>query len=167
MIIHVNIFYLWTIYNFLLEIDGNWCFHLYKVNKKWFRFGIFRQISNCPQFCSRNVKWKSCVSYMCLFWFSVICIYFYVYYVCHHCHVISGVTQPRNYTLCTISTPSIQQGLVNGDPDVDAIFRMTRKHHNKGMTIFLVFWTFLNAASACNSLHKYTVTSQACSKIYI
>ncbi|OXA54409.1 hypothetical protein Fcan01_10285 [Folsomia candida] len=33
----------------------------------------------------------------------------------------------NNYTVCKYTTPVIQQGLVNGDPDVDAIFRLTRK----------------------------------------
>ncbi|XP_041376329.1 probable glycosyltransferase STELLO1 isoform X1 [Gigantopelta aegis] len=32
-----------------------------------------------------------------------------------------------NYILQTWKSPSIQQGLVNGDPDMDAIFRLTRK----------------------------------------
>ena len=39
-----------------------------------------------------------------------------------------GQTQPREYHLCSIPTPAIQQGLVNGEPDLDAIFRMTRRH---------------------------------------
>jgi len=33
----------------------------------------------------------------------------------------------HSYSTCPMHTPLIQQGLVNGDPDVDAIFRMTRK----------------------------------------
>lgn len=39
-----------------------------------------------------------------------------------------GREQPRDYLLCSVQTPAIQQGLVNGEPDVDAIFRMTRRH---------------------------------------
>ncbi|XP_014664200.1 PREDICTED: uncharacterized protein LOC106806700 [Priapulus caudatus] len=31
------------------------------------------------------------------------------------------------YAFCKFKTPVIQQGIVNGDPDVDAIFRLTRK----------------------------------------
>lgn len=34
----------------------------------------------------------------------------------------------NSYTVCRMATPLIQQGLVNGDPDVDAIFRLTRKN---------------------------------------
>ncbi|GAB6020484.1 hypothetical protein CHUAL_003172 [Chamberlinius hualienensis] len=42
----------------------------------------------------------------------------------------------QSYQLCTFNTPAIQQGLVNGDPDVDAVYRLinrgsdTRKHIN-------------------------------------
>lgn len=31
------------------------------------------------------------------------------------------------YTLCRFRTPAVQQGVVDGDPDVDAIFRLTRR----------------------------------------
>ena len=34
-----------------------------------------------------------------------------------------------NYTLYENQVPLIQQGLVNGDPDVDAIYRLTTKHY--------------------------------------
>ncbi|XP_014664227.1 PREDICTED: uncharacterized protein LOC106806714 isoform X2 [Priapulus caudatus] len=33
----------------------------------------------------------------------------------------------KKYAFCKFKTPVIQQGIVNGDPDVDAIFRLTRK----------------------------------------
>ncbi|ELT98389.1 hypothetical protein CAPTEDRAFT_204971 [Capitella teleta] len=39
-----------------------------------------------------------------------------------------GYPSSRDYSLCQMNVPSIQQGLVNGDPDVDALFRLTRKH---------------------------------------
>ena len=34
---------------------------------------------------------------------------------------------PTKYLLCSVHTPAIQQGLVDEEPDVDAIFRLTRK----------------------------------------
>ena len=38
----------------------------------------------------------------------------------------------HTYTLCSnLSEPLIKQGIVSGDPDVDAIFRLTRKHASK------------------------------------
>ena len=40
-----------------------------------------------------------------------------------------------NYSLQTWKTPSIQQGLVNGDPDMDAIFRLTRKKTLKMLNV--------------------------------
>ena len=42
---------------------------------------------------------------------------------------LSKVTSPNNYSLSTTEMAiPIQQGLVNGDPDVDAIFRLTHEH---------------------------------------
>ncbi|GFR73884.1 conserved uncharacterized protein [Elysia marginata] len=39
-----------------------------------------------------------------------------------------GSTQPQLYRLSSKwKTPAVQQGVVNGDPDMDAIFRLTRK----------------------------------------
>ena len=35
---------------------------------------------------------------------------------------------PHKYKLCRIPTSSVQQGVVNGDPDLDATFRLTRKN---------------------------------------
>lgn len=39
-----------------------------------------------------------------------------------------GLSPDRTYELCETRSPAIQQGVVNGDPDVDALTRMTRKH---------------------------------------
>jgi len=38
-----------------------------------------------------------------------------------------GLPSGHDYKLCWTKAPSIQQGVVNGDPDVDAIFRLTRR----------------------------------------
>ncbi|XP_021965552.1 uncharacterized protein LOC110860763 [Folsomia candida] len=38
-----------------------------------------------------------------------------------------GVGYNNTYKLCVVHTPLIQQGLVNGDPDVDAVYRLTQK----------------------------------------
>ncbi|XP_035704042.1 probable glycosyltransferase STELLO1 [Folsomia candida] len=46
-----------------------------------------------------------------------------------------GSATNNNYTVCRYTTPVIQQGLVNGDPDVDAIFRLTRKKMYKNIDI--------------------------------
>lgn len=48
-----------------------------------------------------------------------------------------GSPQPRTYYKYKMKTPPIQQGVVNGDPDVDAIYRLTRKH--VGMRINVTF----------------------------
>lgn len=48
-----------------------------------------------------------------------------------------GSPQTRNYMLSSSEIPIIQQGLVNGDPDVDALFRITRK--SKGKKLNLTF----------------------------
>jgi hypothetical protein len=40
-----------------------------------------------------------------------------------------------NFKLYSDRVPLIQQGLVNGDPDVDAIYRLTRKHYDKNLNI--------------------------------
>ena len=57
----------------------------------------------------------------------------------HHGHFAQPSTWPRGYPLELIAepqetrvrrasiTPTIQQGLANGDPDLDAVFRLTRK----------------------------------------
>jgi hypothetical protein len=57
----------------------------------------------------------------------------------HHVHFSQPATWPRGYPLESIGdaplrevreatvTPAVQQGLANGDPDMDAIFRLTRK----------------------------------------
>lgn len=39
-----------------------------------------------------------------------------------------GDPQPRHYRTITGPTPAIQQAVVDGDPDMDAIFRLTRKN---------------------------------------
>ena len=88
MIIMLNIFYLWNIYNFLQEIDGNWSFNLYKVNKKQLTLGfawkkiprhfeIWRNFEGkkwdfFPSNFLKLLTLSMCVSYMCVFWFSVI-----------------------------------------------------------------------------------------------
>jgi hypothetical protein len=48
-----------------------------------------------------------------------------------------GEPAPRTYTLCnrTHSQVLVKQGLVNGDPDVDAIFRLTRKSTSRDLDI--------------------------------
>lgn len=37
---------------------------------------------------------------------------------------------PHEYVMCPIRPPTIVQSLVDGDPDVDAIYRLTRQHSN-------------------------------------
>lgn len=61
----------------------------------------------------------------------------------HHVHFAQPATWPRGYPLEAIGAPpmrevreatvlpGVQQGLANGDPDMDAIFRLTRKPHAK------------------------------------
>ena len=39
-----------------------------------------------------------------------------------------GLSSPHSYSLCTLHNPVVRQGLINKDPDVDAIIRLTRKH---------------------------------------
>ena len=42
-----------------------------------------------------------------------------------------GLAAERHYSVCDVLAPaaaSVQQGVVDGDPDVDAIFRLTRRH---------------------------------------
>ncbi|ESN91402.1 hypothetical protein HELRODRAFT_165432 [Helobdella robusta] len=39
-----------------------------------------------------------------------------------------GQPVPRNYISCPTDPPAIVQSLVNGDPDMDAIYRLTRKY---------------------------------------
>jgi len=38
-----------------------------------------------------------------------------------------GLGAERRYSLCDMTPPAVQQGVVDGDPDVDAIFRLTRR----------------------------------------
>lgn len=45
------------------------------------------------------------------------------------------VYECSKFKLYTDKVPLIQQGLVNGDPDVDAIYRLTRKYYNKNLNI--------------------------------
>ena len=49
------------------------------------------------------------------------------------------IAEPPEYKVmkCNDPKPLIQQGVVNGDPDVDAIYRLTRK--NKGWCLFYMF----------------------------
>jgi len=61
----------------------------------------------------------------------------------HHAHFGQPSTWPRGYPLEAIGDPhvtamrrasvipAVQQGLANGDPDMDAIFRLTRKPRDK------------------------------------
>lgn len=46
-----------------------------------------------------------------------------------------GQTSSYKYSICKTVTPAVQQGLVNGDPDVDAIFRLTRKSAVQNLNI--------------------------------
>ncbi|XP_014661431.1 PREDICTED: uncharacterized protein LOC106804670 [Priapulus caudatus] len=48
-----------------------------------------------------------------------------------------GLSRTPKYVVCEFKTPAIQQGIVNGDPDVDAMFRLTRK--NVGERLNLTF----------------------------
>ena len=41
-----------------------------------------------------------------------------------------GIEPVRDYTLCTTRVPTIQQGLVYADPDLDAMFRMIHNIHS-------------------------------------
>ena len=38
-----------------------------------------------------------------------------------------GLGAEHRYNLCDVTPPAVQQGVVDGDPDVDAIFRLTRR----------------------------------------
>ena len=46
---------------------------------------------------------------------------------------IAGASVAREYALCKPTRPPIQQGAVIGDPDVDAIFRLSRKSSQKDL----------------------------------
>lgn len=46
-----------------------------------------------------------------------------------------GLAPDRTYDLCETRTPAIQQGVVNGDPDLDAIGRLTRKHPSSKLVL--------------------------------
>ena len=46
-----------------------------------------------------------------------------------------GMLHPHEYVMCPIQPPSIVQSLVDGDPDVDAIYRLTRRHSNVRLDI--------------------------------
>ncbi|XP_046564892.1 probable glycosyltransferase STELLO1, partial [Haliotis rubra] len=46
-----------------------------------------------------------------------------------------GENQTSEYLLNHWKTPSIQQGVVNGDPDMDAIFRLTRKQTSSQLNV--------------------------------
>jgi len=48
-----------------------------------------------------------------------------------------GLDADRRYRLCNISPSAVQQGMVDGDPDVDAIFRLTRRQ--KSSPLHLTF----------------------------
>ena len=75
-----------------------------------------------------------------------------------------GEPTTHNYVLRTaMHAPAIQQGLVNADPDVDAIFRLTRKHASAQMDInfdnhappvVLPYGTFAPTNSQ-NTLYRY------------
>lgn len=43
---------------------------------------------------------------------------------------------PHKYKLCKMPTACVQQGVVNGDPDLDATYRLTRKNHAKPIDIY-------------------------------
>ncbi|KAG1653665.1 putative glycosyltransferase STELLO1 [Nymphon striatum] len=52
-------------------------------------------------------------------------------------HPLEKITTgiPRDYHIEKTSRPAIQQGLVNGDPDVDALFRLTRKLKDSNLNV--------------------------------
>ncbi len=50
-----------------------------------------------------------------------------------------GLPTVRDYQSCTIHSPAIHQGMVNGDPDVDALFRLTRLHGAEGTPLDVKF----------------------------
>ena len=41
-----------------------------------------------------------------------------------------GQEETRNYRFCSLHQASIRQALASGDPDVDAVFRLTRRHQS-------------------------------------
>ncbi len=43
---------------------------------------------------------------------------------------------PHKYKLCKMPTAVVQQGVVNGDPDLDATFRLTRKNSFKRIDVY-------------------------------
>ncbi len=50
-----------------------------------------------------------------------------------------GLPTVRDYQICTTHTPAIQQGMVNSDPDVDAMFCLTRNHGGDGTPLNIQF----------------------------
>ena len=46
-----------------------------------------------------------------------------------------GVPNNRTYEVCSNKIPTIQQGVVNGDPDVDALMRLTRRHFSRPLNL--------------------------------
>ena len=46
-----------------------------------------------------------------------------------------GLDMERRYSICDLSALAIQQGMVDGDPDVDAIFRLTRRQKSEPLRL--------------------------------
>ena len=75
-----------------------------------------------------------------------------------------GEPTSRNYVLRqSVPAPAIQQGLVNADPDVDALFRLTRKHSSVKMDInfdshappLVVPYGTFSPLNSQNTLYRY------------
>ena len=46
-----------------------------------------------------------------------------------------GLGAERRYSVCDLTPPAVQQGTVDGDPDVDAMFRLTRRHKSEPLQL--------------------------------
>ena len=46
-----------------------------------------------------------------------------------------GLGSDRDYAVCSVAAPAVQQGMVDGDPDVDAIFRLTRRRKSEPLRL--------------------------------
>jgi len=46
-----------------------------------------------------------------------------------------GLGAERRYSVCDVVPPAVQQGVVDGDPDVDAIFRLTRRQKSSPLRL--------------------------------
>ena len=46
-----------------------------------------------------------------------------------------GAGAERRYSICDVAPPPVQQGMVDGDPDVDAVFRLTRRRKSQPLSL--------------------------------